>query len=346
MKIMSGAFVVILLYSGSFARVAEPAPVPGNWPGYPESVEQAMIDDVAVMASQTSGSGVFVVSQSSEGFGVLETSATSESKWEGCRLPEAGLDFIKAKPLLADNVDRGRKKYIEMRILVGMAEVAERRGRWAEAQARLEQYLKNYPEDIEVLQRLAGVMYCQGDFARAYDILKRAEEIDVRIAAKNHTPRRLLPAPKFFAQVADKCEPFAFPERRQGNGNVEKWFRYAVKQAPNDLNLRAAVAVWALENGEMATCQGAGQRSPADREGRPGPSLRPTEVSQQHDRTDAERVRGDLEQEVAGGRKVFSGRPRPAAPGLRRQKLPRAGAGRAARHRGKEISVGACLPYP
>ena len=30
------------------------------------------------------------------------------------------------------------------------------------------------------------------------------------------------------------------------------WFKFALKQSPNDLNLRAVVTVWALENGDIA----------------------------------------------------------------------------------------------
>jgi tetratricopeptide (TPR) repeat protein len=165
------------------------------------------------------------------------------------RNAEADLDFTKAKQLLAGSPDSDHKKLVERDALNGMAQVAERREQWAEAEKRLREYLKKYPEDIDALQRLAHTLFWQSSRNEAYDILKQAKEIDIRNSQKNHTPERMLTAPAIIAQFFD-----AYERRTCGNTskNADAWFRYALKQSPRNLQLRGTVAVWALENGETA----------------------------------------------------------------------------------------------
>ena len=65
-------------------------------------------------------------------------------------------------------------------------------------------------------------------------------------------------------------------------GNAEKWFRSALNNVPNDLPTRQVVAVWALENGKLALCQGAGRGRPANRGCRCPPPAWREEVQRQH----------------------------------------------------------------
>ena len=61
------------------------------------------------------------------------------------RVPEAALDFDKAKQLLAAYTNAERKGVMEQQVLSGIAQVAEVRQDWKEAETRLRDLLKWRP---------------------------------------------------------------------------------------------------------------------------------------------------------------------------------------------------------
>ena len=78
------------------------------------------------------------------------------------RVAEATMDFEKAKQLLATYTNAKRKGAMEQQILSGIAQVAEAREDWKEAESRLRDLLKLAPEDLVAHQRLARSLFWQG----------------------------------------------------------------------------------------------------------------------------------------------------------------------------------------
>jgi tetratricopeptide (TPR) repeat protein len=169
------------------------------------------------------------------------------------RLAESQLDFAKANQLLEKYSNVDRKPIIQQQALSGMAAVAERREQWKEAQARLEDFLKASPNDVVALQRLARAKFWQSQspeqVKEVYRLLQQAKQIDLDNVAKTPGSReQLLPAAAILAQYYDMFE--RKPKYAESE-NAKKMFKYALDNSKDDLNLRAVVTVWALENGEM-----------------------------------------------------------------------------------------------
>ncbi len=170
---------------------------------------------------------------------------------------EAELDFVKAKQLLPGCSDNDHKKLVECDMTNGMAQVAECREQWHEAETRLVEYLKKSPDDLEGWRRLGRAQFAQALstqvvdkqlIAKAHRSLQHAKQIDNRDSKKNHTPERILPAAAILAQFYDSCErriPFTGPSK-----NAKEMFLYALKYNPGNPKLRYVVGIWALENGE------------------------------------------------------------------------------------------------
>ena len=163
------------------------------------------------------------------------------------RAAEATTDFEKAKRLLRVYTNAERKASMEEQVLSGMALLAENRGDWNEAEARLRDYLNFASDDLVAHARLARVLFWQGKAAEAYDHLKKAKQIDRDRARKYRTLEIFLTPEAVMAQYYDQ-----FEGPKSTTGNAEKWFRAAVKNAPDDLRAREVVANWALENGKIA----------------------------------------------------------------------------------------------
>ena len=89
-------------------------------------------------------------------------------------------------------------------------------------------------------------MFWQGKTTEAYDLLKKAKQID-RENAK-HGTREVFLTPE--AVMGQLCEQFEGP--KSTTGNAEKWFKTAVENAPDDLATRQVVAFWALAKGKIA----------------------------------------------------------------------------------------------
>lgn len=175
------------------------------------------------------------------------------------RVAEAELDFAKANQLLATYTNEAHKPMIQQAAFSGMVTVAERRQRWAQAQQRLEDFLKNAPDDLTARQRLARALFWQGmqkgskdKLEEAYQQLKKAKEIDLANVKKNPKARDLmLPAEAILARFYDEYLHSTTPGKYPKSKEAEDWFKYALKNFPNDLTLRAVVAEWALNNGEI-----------------------------------------------------------------------------------------------
>ncbi len=162
------------------------------------------------------------------------------------RVTEATLDFDKAKQLLATYANAKRKAVIEQQVLSGIAQLAETGEDWKVAEAVLRDLLKLAPEDLAAHRRLARSLFRQGKAREAYEILKKAKQID-RENAKKHGTREVFPDPEDII-----THNFAIVEGpKAATGNCEESFRTALKNAPNDLPTRLAAAVWGLENGKL-----------------------------------------------------------------------------------------------
>ncbi len=160
------------------------------------------------------------------------------------RVFEATKDLETAKDKLATYTNTDRKPALEQQMLSGIAQVAEAREEWKDAEARLRELLKVAPEDLPAHQRLAKALFWQGNAKEAYTILKAAKEIDRANAKKNKKPEGFLTPEAIMAQYYDQFEG-------AGSKNPETWYLAALKAAPNDLTTRQVVAVWALENGKL-----------------------------------------------------------------------------------------------
>ena len=134
-----------------------------------------------------------------------------------------------------------------------MAQVAERRRTWREAQIRLEEYLKKSPDDILGWQRLGHAQFMLDDklIAEAYRSLQHAKQIDVENSKKNHSPEQMLPPAAILGAVLNN----EIEQKAHFNGpskDAMKMFLYALKNNPDNPKLRCVVGIWALENGEIA----------------------------------------------------------------------------------------------
>jgi tetratricopeptide (TPR) repeat protein len=158
------------------------------------------------------------------------------------RVFEAASDFDKAKQLLAAYTSQNRKAALERQLLSGLAEVAEIRQSWKEAEACLRDLRKLAPDDLPAQKRLARDLFWQGNAKEAYKVLKEAKQFDRENAVKNKTPEVFLAPEAVMAQYYDEFEGPRFP-------NAEKWFHAALNNAPGDLNIRVVVADWALATG-------------------------------------------------------------------------------------------------
>jgi tetratricopeptide (TPR) repeat protein len=161
------------------------------------------------------------------------------------RIAEATMDFERAKQLLATYPNVSRKATMEPLTLSGIAQVAEAREDWKEAESRLREFLRLAPQDLMGHQRLARSLFWQGKAGDAYDTLKKAKQIDRDSAARNHTKELVMTPEAIMARFYDEFEG---PK----STNPEIWFKAALKTAPDDLATRQEVARWALDKGKLA----------------------------------------------------------------------------------------------
>ena len=161
------------------------------------------------------------------------------------RVAEATTDFEKAKQSLAAYTNAQRKGGMEQQILSGIAQVAEVREDWKEAESRLRELLQLAPEDVFVLQRLAHALFWQDEAKAAYEVLKAAKAIDRENAKKNKTRETVL-TPE--AIVAKFYGEFEGPKSE----TPERWYRAALRKAPDDLPTRQEVCIWALGRGTLS----------------------------------------------------------------------------------------------
>ena len=184
-----------------------------------------------------------------------------EIAWQDRRLTEAAMEFDKAKQLLAVYTNEKKKGTLESQMLSNIAQMAERCAQmaesraegqedWKEAESRLRDYLKldTARESLWGHQHLARALFQQGKVAEAYEILKKAEQIDRDNVKKRKPPKEeVLTAEAIMAQYFDQYGgPTSNPEY------VKTWFDAALKKAPNDIPTRQAAATWALNKGNIA----------------------------------------------------------------------------------------------
>jgi tetratricopeptide (TPR) repeat protein len=167
------------------------------------------------------------------------------------RVAEATNDFEKAKQLLETYPNADRKSGLMQQTLSGTAQVAEAKEKWSDAETRLRELLKLDPENLAVHERLAHVLFRQEDKSgaqkEAYELLKQAKEIDKKNAAKNKTLSRFLTPEAMIGRYIDQMES----GKANPSGKAEEWFTAALRLAPEDLQTRQVVGIWALERGKL-----------------------------------------------------------------------------------------------
>jgi tetratricopeptide (TPR) repeat protein len=152
------------------------------------------------------------------------------------RMTEADLLFNKAYALVANfNKSVERRNKLITRILNGMAIVAESREDWAMAQQRLEEYLKQEPKNVVVLQRIGQMLFKQKKAKEALQKFKEAYE--AKTAEVKVLPAEMQLA-ILYAQYPDA-------------DNAKKWAEAALKSSPKDANALAAAANIYLMTGDF-----------------------------------------------------------------------------------------------
>lgn len=157
-----------------------------------------------------------------------------DSAFQGRRVTAAELLYEKGREMLAGFAGTAEQKSIlEQKALNGLAAVAEKRGKWKDAQQHLEKWLAIDPRNSAALLRLAGAQFQQGNAADAYATLKRAKSVD---------PQNVLTPEVILARGYED-----FGDHR----NARIWMSNALKVAPADLRTRLAVAEWDLETSDL-----------------------------------------------------------------------------------------------
>jgi tetratricopeptide (TPR) repeat protein len=165
------------------------------------------------------------------------------------RMIEAALALERAKQLLATYKTAEDRKNLQFLMFSDLAQLAESRENWKEAELNLRELLKLLPENLvrnrlTAHQRLARSLFLQGKTTDAYEVLRKAKELDAA-NAKNYNTREVFLAPE--AILGKFYDEFEGPK----SNNSMKCFEYALKNSPMDLTTRQFIATWALENGKL-----------------------------------------------------------------------------------------------
>jgi tetratricopeptide (TPR) repeat protein len=144
------------------------------------------------------------------------------------RVAAARLLFEKADSLIPKLSSEKRKKLLEPLVLGGLARTSGARGDWADAQKKLETWLKLEPESTAALQQLGQSLLQQKDEKGALEQLVKASKID---------PKLLSPE-AFLAQ---------FYWKSGDQDKAKKWMNDAINARPKELQTRVLAAQWAWE---------------------------------------------------------------------------------------------------
>jgi tetratricopeptide (TPR) repeat protein len=149
------------------------------------------------------------------------------------RMVEARMLYQKAGELIGPfNASAKRKELLQPMILSGLAAIDEIQERWADAQKRLEAWLKLEPKNVTALQRLANCLFQQKNPQAAMEELKQAAKADKKVL----TPEAIL------SQLY---------ERAGDRENAKKWMKKALEVAPRDMKTRLVAGQWALETEQI-----------------------------------------------------------------------------------------------
>ncbi len=148
------------------------------------------------------------------------------------RMCEASLVFAKANSLMTNVQNEERKTKLEPRIHSGLAGVAVSRKDWETAKVHIQSWLAIQPDNAVALQRLAGVLFQNGDPKEALVKLKAAKEANPKV----REPSTQLAL--FYHQANDQV-------------HAKQWMDYAQKSAAADLDTQMVVAQWCLETGDL-----------------------------------------------------------------------------------------------
>jgi tetratricopeptide (TPR) repeat protein len=150
------------------------------------------------------------------------------------RLTEADMLFNKAYSLIAKfNKSPDRLNKLKPRILKGMSIVAESREDWPLAQQRLEEYLKQEPKNVVVMQRIGRMLFKQSKTKEALEKFREAAKVP---------DAEVLPAE---AQMAILYMQYPDPEQ------AKKFIAEALKNNAKDTNTRLEAAKIYLQAGDL-----------------------------------------------------------------------------------------------
>jgi tetratricopeptide (TPR) repeat protein len=149
------------------------------------------------------------------------------------RVTEAAVLLEKVLGLAAATDDpEVKRKSLQAEASAGLAIVAERRGDWPTAAARLTTWIESNPKDGQARVRLAHVLFLQAKRDKVLEELKRAAQDDPEL-----DPAAILMA-RFYRDAGDS--------KKAG-----EWVEYAIKTAPRDPRAQLGAALHYLENDEV-----------------------------------------------------------------------------------------------
>jgi Tfp pilus assembly protein PilF len=151
------------------------------------------------------------------------------------RVTEAQLLYEKADSLVSKLASAKRKKILQPQILGGLAMTSGARGDWADAQKKLEAWLKLEPESTAALQQLGQCLLQQKNEQGALEQLVKASKSD----------------PKLLSPEAFLAQFYARSTEANSQDNAKKWMIAALNARPKDLRTRLLAAQWAWETGQL-----------------------------------------------------------------------------------------------
>ncbi len=154
------------------------------------------------------------------------------------RATEAEAVFEKAHALAAaPGYPEAARKGFDAEACAGLATIAERRGDWSTAAARLGAWLELSPRDGQVRRRLARARFRQGKREKVQEELQQARKDDPTLDPPALSTARLYTEAGELKKAAE-------------------WVEYAARSAPQDLKAQLGAALWYLEQDQPERARG------------------------------------------------------------------------------------------
>ncbi len=147
------------------------------------------------------------------------------------RLTDATLLFDKTAEVLEtfdDNAERKRKA--ADRLMKGWASLAERKDQWADAETHLTALAASEPDAADVQVRLARAMFRNKKYKPAYEMMQASAAVKE-------------------AGVSPELAMAQFYSEMQDDESARKWIDYAIRQQPENLQVRLGAVQWHWQRG-------------------------------------------------------------------------------------------------